>query len=140
MGSIRFLVALSLGLVGLAACGDTDSDSKEGVVDVTLEDFKITLSESSAPVGEVTFALDNKGPSAHEFVVFQTDLAPDDLPTGSTGDVAESEEFAPVDEVEDIEVGASPKLTVDLAAGKYVVICNIPAHYRQGMHAAFTVG
>jgi len=75
----------------------------------------------------------------HEFVVFKTDLAADALPTDDTGDVAESDTFAPVDEVEDIGLGNDEKLTVDLTAGSYVVICNIPAHYRQGMHAAFTV-
>jgi hypothetical protein len=42
------------------------------------------------------------------------------------------------DEIEDIEVGDTQTLTVDLAAGSYVLICNIydkaekEAHYQQG--------
>ena len=43
-----------------------------------------------------------------------------------------------VDEVEDIAVGATASLPVDLAAGHYILICNIPAHYTSGMHAEFT--
>ena len=72
-------------------------------------------------------------------VVFQTDLAADDLPVDESGDVAESDEFAPVDEIEDIAVDATPELVVDLDAGRYVLICNVPAHYRQGMSTPFTV-
>jgi uncharacterized cupredoxin-like copper-binding protein len=133
MGTIRGAAAL-LGLtMGLVAC---DSDDGGGV-DVTLEDFTISLDEASAPAGEVTFNVENKGPSTHEFVVIQTDLAPDALPTDDTGDVSE-DELAPLDEIEDIEDGATPDLTVELEAGDYVLLCNIPGHYRQGMYAAFT--
>lgn len=136
MGKIHVAAAL-LGLtVGLVGCDSDDADG-EGGIDVTLEDFKISLDTASAPAGEVTFNVENKGPSTHEFVVIQTDLAPDALPTDDAGDVSE-DDLAPVDEIEDIEDGATPDLTVQLDAGDYVLICNIPAHYRQGMHVAFT--
>lgn len=45
-----------------------------------LSDFEIELGATSAPAGEVTFKVQNTGPSVHEFVVFQTDLEPDALP------------------------------------------------------------
>lgn len=141
MRKIAVLMALATGLIGLVGCGDDDEggEADEGAVDVTLSDFEIELGSDSAPAGEVTFKVDNKGPSVHEFVVFQTDLADDDLPVDDNGDVAESDEFAPVDEIEDIAVDANPELAVDLDAGSYVLICNIAGHYRQGMHTAFTV-
>lgn len=134
--ALMAVAAVSIGLVG---CGGDDDGNAAGTVDVTLSDFKLELSDTSAPAGEVTFEVENKGPSVHEFVVFKTDLEPDALPTEESGDVAESDEFAPVDEIEDIAKDAHPKLTVDLAAGDYVLICNIPAHYRQGMRTSFTV-
>jgi uncharacterized cupredoxin-like copper-binding protein len=57
----------------------------------------------------------------------------------STGVVSEDTAgLTVVDEVEDIAVGATPSLTVDLPAGHYVVICNLPAHYAGGMHTDFT--
>jgi uncharacterized cupredoxin-like copper-binding protein len=131
---------MSIGVVGCSSDSDDSSPPPEGTVDVTLSDFKIELSDTSTPAGTVTFKFDNKGPSVHEFVVFETDLAPDALPTDDAGDVAETDTFAPVDEREDIGVGKSADdLAIDLTAGKYVVICNVPAHYRQGMRAAFTV-
>lgn len=137
-------VVLAVLCLGLSACGDDDEGGDidgdaAGTVDVTLSDFSIKLSTTTAPAGEVTFAVQNEGPSTHEFVVFRTDLDPDALPTDDVGDVAESDEFAPVDEIEDIEDGANPELAVDLEAGDYVLICNIAGHYRQGMHAALTV-
>jgi uncharacterized cupredoxin-like copper-binding protein len=30
-------------------------------------------------------------------------------------------------------------VSADLAAGKYVIICNVAGHYQLGMRAAFTV-
>jgi uncharacterized cupredoxin-like copper-binding protein len=119
---------------GLVACGDDD-----GGVGVTLSDYEVDLEDSSASAGEVTFNIENDGPSTHEFVVFQTDLAADELPTDDTGTVEEGGELEPVDEVEDIADGDSADLTVDLDAGHYVVICNVETHYGEGMYADFTV-
>ena len=34
---------------------------------------------------------------------------------------------------------ATPTLAVELAAGHYVLLCNIATHYEQGMHADFDV-
>ena len=44
-----------------------------------------------------------------------------------------------IDEVEDLAPGTSSSLDVNLDAGAYVLVCNLPAHYEQGMFAAFTV-
>jgi uncharacterized cupredoxin-like copper-binding protein len=131
--SILAVVALAL---AAAACGEG------GGVSATLSDFKIELGSTSAKAGEVTFKVKNNGPSVHEFVVFKTDLAPDALPTKQDENGIEivDEEGAGVeaiDEIEDIAVGSSHDLKVNLPAAKYVVICNLPAHYAQGMHAAF---
>ena len=102
-------------------------------------EFKIDLAASSAPAGPVTFQINNAGKVVHEFVVMKTDFAADKLPVDSTGAVTEDAAgITPVDEVEDIAVGASPTLAVHLPAGHYVIICNIAGHYAGGMHADFT--
>jgi hypothetical protein len=62
----------------------------------------------SAPAGDITFDITNDAEQTHEFVVFQTDLAEDQLPTDEDGNVDEAGEGVElVDEVEDIE-GAAP--------------------------------
>ena len=128
-------VSMILGLAFLtASCG-----GDEGAVSATLADFSITLDSDSAPAGDVTFDVTNDAQQTHEFVVFQTDLAEDQLPTDENGDVDESGEGVElVDEIEDIEGGSSQSLTVNLDAASYVLICNLPGHYAQGMHTSFT--
>jgi uncharacterized cupredoxin-like copper-binding protein len=126
---------LGLVLVTTSCSGDDD-----GGVGVTLADFTIAADPDSASAGDVTFDVTNDAEQTHEFVVFQTDLAPDQLPTDEGGDVDEAGEgVALVDEIEDIEGGSTQSLTVNLDTGSYVLICNLPGHYGQGMHAGFTV-
>ncbi len=109
-------------------------------VSAALSEFKIDLGANTAQAGSVSFDLKNDGTTTHEFVVFRTDLAPDNLPLSEDG--TEVNEDGPgitaVDEVEDIGSGSTANLTVDLPAGHYVLICNLPAHYTSGMHAEFT--
>ena len=109
-------------------------------VDVTEKDFAIAVSPASAQPGDITFNISNEGPSKHEFVIFETDLAPDALPTNDDGTVdEEGHGIEHIDEVEDIASGSDATLDVDLEPGSYVFICNLPGHYQAGMHTAFTV-
>jgi uncharacterized cupredoxin-like copper-binding protein len=111
-----------------------------GGIGATEVDYSITLDESSAAAGEVTFDVTNEAEQPHEFVVFKTDLAEDALPVDADGNVDESGEGVElIDELEDIAPGDNPSLTVNLDAANYVIICNIPGHYKQGMHTTFTV-
>ncbi|HEX6579718.1 MAG TPA: plastocyanin/azurin family copper-binding protein [Actinomycetota bacterium] len=115
------------------SCGGGDG------IGATLADFTITLDESSAAAGELTFDVSNDAEQIHEFVIFKTDLAEDQLPTDEDGNVDEAGEGVElIDEIEDIEAGANESLTVTLDAGSYVFLCNIPGHYGQGMHTSLT--
>ena len=151
-GAISVAAVAMLGLG--AACSDDDGEGstgaaggEAGTVDVTLQEFAVIPSSSSAPAGDVTFNVTNEGPDdVHEFVVFRSDLAPDALPTAEDGSVDEAGEGVELqDEIEDIAVGDTQSVTIDLAAGDYVLICNIydkaeqEAHYQEGMRVAFTV-
>jgi uncharacterized cupredoxin-like copper-binding protein len=126
-----------------SACGDDDG----ATVDVTLQEFAVVPSESSVPAGSVTFEATNEGPEDdHELVVIRTDLAIDALPTGENGAVDEEGAGIEVlDEIEEFPPGETQSLTLDLAAGSYVLICNIfdeeeqEAHYQEGMRVALTV-
>jgi len=137
-----FVVAAGLA----SSCGGGGGD-EQTTVDVTLQEFSVITSQASAPAGSVTFQVTNTGPQdVHEFVVLKTDLAPDALPTDDHGTAREEADgIEPVDEIEDVAVGGSGTLTVDLEAGSYVLVCNIydeqkqEAHYRLGMRAPFTV-
>jgi uncharacterized cupredoxin-like copper-binding protein len=143
MRTLRLLAA-ALVLASLAvSCGGGEKTT----VSVTVQEFSVIPAQDSAPAGSVTFDVENTGPNdTHEFVVIKTDLAPDALPTDENGAVLEEGEgMEVIDEIEDIAVGDTPSLTVDLEAGSYILICNIydeeeqEAHYQEGMRTAFTV-
>jgi uncharacterized cupredoxin-like copper-binding protein len=122
-----------------AACGAGDGEAAGPTVDVSLKDFSIELSPDDAPAGEVTFRASNAGPTTHEFEIFSVDGGVDASALPVEDDVADTAGLTLVDEVEDVTVGATPTLSVDLQPGTYAVICNLPEHYQQGMHAVLTV-
>lgn len=138
----RALVLSVIGLVFIAGCA-----AGGGTVKVKLQEFAIVPDKAEITAGKVTFEVTNDGPAdVHEFVVIKTDLAPGDLPVDETGTVDETGEGMEVKgEIEDVAVGASESVPLDLAAGKYVLICNIysedekESHYKEGMRIAFTV-
>lgn len=134
----KYVVLLALGLLlglALAACS-----SGTHSVDVTLtEDYQIQLSTSSANAGEITFNITNTATELeHEFVIVKTDLTPSQFPLDSEGDVPE-DQVDIVTEQEAIQPGDNATLVANLDAGHYVLMCNLPGHFSQGMHAEFTV-
>jgi uncharacterized cupredoxin-like copper-binding protein len=139
---IHVAVALAIALVATGCSGDGGE-----TVAVTLQEFAIAADPASVGAGEVTFDAENVGPDdPHELVVFQTDLAPEALPTQETGAVDEAGEGVElIDEIEEFPVGETQSMTLDLEAGNYVLVCNIydededEAHYQEGMRLAFTV-
>ena len=133
----RSIVVPAAALLGVV----TTSCGGDGGIGATLADYTITLDESTGTAGEITFDVTNDAEQTHEFVVLKTDIAEDALPTDDAGDVDEAGDpgIELVDEIEDIAAGDAPSLTVTLDAGSYVLICNLPGHYRQGMHSSFTV-
>ena len=135
MKKLSVIPAIAALMFAAGSCGGDD-----GGIGATEADYSITLDESSASAGEVTFDVTNEAEQPHEFVVFKTDLAEDQLPTDDEGNVDEEGDGVElVDELEDIAPGDEPSLTLDLNAANYVIICNLPGHYKQGMHASFTV-
>lgn len=106
-------------------------------ISVDLKEFTVTPSSKTATAGSIVFNVKNAGAAVHEFVVIKTDLKADALPV--SGSTVDETKLTPVDEIEDIAVGATPSLTVTLAAGHYALICNVETHYGLGMHADFDV-
>lgn len=126
-------------------------------VNVTLGDTKgtdgpmtLTATPASVAAGDVSFSVKNAGTIVHEMVVLKTDTAFDKLPIVDAGDppapvatgADKVDESANVGETgePDLEPGNTRTFTIKgLAAGHYVLVCNIAKHYGLGMRAAFTV-
>jgi len=147
------LAAALVSAVIIAGCGSGSASpaattgGTATTVDVNLQEWAVVASVGSIATGDVTFKVTNTGPEdVHEFVILKTDLDPAALPTDATGAVIEDAEgIEVVDEIEDIPVGQTQELTTSLAAGAYVLFCNIyseaenEAHYRLGRRSGFTV-
>ena len=113
--------------------------STETSVDVSLSEFMVEPSVDSVPAGTVTFNVSSDGAIFHNLKVVATDLAPDALPLDDTGFAVDEEQVTIVGSTADLEAGEAEELTVELEAGSYVLICNVPTHYDVGMTVAFTV-
>ena len=160
-GSLTAVLALAV--LGVAACGSSSSSSNTtagggGVtvpastsgttVQVVIGDAKgldgpmtLTATPDSVPAGDVTFTVKNTGTIDHEMVVLKTDTPFDQLPVGAS-EPDKVDETANVGETGDpaVKPGETRTFTITgMAAGKYVLVCNIAKHYAMGMRAPFTV-
>ena len=106
-------------------------------VKVTLAEWVIARDVDSVEAGETYFLADNAGPNdAHEFVVIKTDLAPGELPVEDGTVPPYKVDF--VGAIPPFAPGSAASIVLDLEPGNYALICNIAAHYGQGMHTSFT--
>lgn len=161
-GSLRTVLATALFAAACSPAGASPSPAS-GNLTATLSEWNIDMSASNAPAGRVAFAITNQGAIPHEFLMIRTDMMADALPVkdgmidvmamggpmGSGGMDMPGMSPAPsmehpvgtVGVIDEITAGATAQLTInDLAAGHYVIVCDLPAHYEQGMRIDFTVG
>jgi uncharacterized cupredoxin-like copper-binding protein len=130
----RKLLAVVVVLAGVAAATALAVNQMGSSVAVSLKEFKV-LAPKRAEAGKVTFVVHNKGKLSHEFVVVKTNRPPGKLPLKGqvaklTGVKGRIKAFKP---------GQTRKLTVKLPEGKYVLLCNLPGHYKFGQYTGFTV-
>jgi uncharacterized cupredoxin-like copper-binding protein len=132
--------AIVLAGVGMAAVlGATAATAATGAatggsVSVTEKEFKLTRKPTSITGGKVIFKVKNVGTLDHELVVLKTSIAPSKLKvknekaveTGRVGKIT-------------VKKGKSATLTLTLKKGKYVLLCNVKAHYEAGQFAGFSV-
>jgi uncharacterized cupredoxin-like copper-binding protein len=110
----------------------------------TLKEWSLEGS-ATLPAGPTEIAITNAGNFGHEFVVIK-DTTYEDAPKNDLGTVLEDQlpAGAILGEVAKIEKGASAKLAVDLAPGKYLFVCNIEfgpnSHAGKGQRLNVTVG
>lgn len=158
-GRSRVLFAgLLAGAAILVACGGGDGGNDEGVgsfdfatpsdaapcsgLNVTLADFMIEPETAEAAAGDVTFCVDNFGPTPHELKVIRTDeFALDELPLDAPiNRIVDEEQVAVVGAMIAMRYTAPTQtFTVNLEPGSYYLICNIASHYQLGTRATLTV-
>jgi uncharacterized cupredoxin-like copper-binding protein len=146
-GTVRRGLAL-IAIGGLLVSCSSSGTPASGPISATLKEWEIKLSSTTVAAGDITFNVTNNGDKEHEFVIRKTDLQSDALITNADGEVTEDDpsltEVGDPSELAEITSGSSDRtITVTLAAGHYVIFCNLHVedllHYEKGMHTDFTV-
>ncbi|HEX9437580.1 MAG TPA: plastocyanin/azurin family copper-binding protein [Candidatus Limnocylindria bacterium] len=136
---MRRLAVLPIAITLVAACAAPapEADVSKGQIRADMKEFVMGLTATEVKAGTVTFIARNVGTTAHDLIVLKTDLAADKIPLdGQTG---KAKEDGKVGSVNEVPTGQSRNLRLELPAGQYVVICNVPTHYQLGMHSPLTV-
>jgi uncharacterized cupredoxin-like copper-binding protein len=131
-GLVVVIAALALSAGGYYAYAASGASK----VKVTEKEFKVTPKPITVKHGTVTFTVSNTGALKHEFIVLKTNIAAGKLPIkGTTAKLVGKIEG----KIKAFGPGQTKTLKVKLPPGKYILLCNLPAHYKAGQRAAFKV-
>jgi uncharacterized cupredoxin-like copper-binding protein len=137
-GALAIAVALGVlaGAGGAGAAPASGTTASAARVNVVLTEWKLIPSVVRVSPGAITFVVRNTGKIVHELVVVRSGRHHHLLPMAGS----QATETGLVGEIEEFKPGETRRLTVKLAPGKYVLLCNLPGHYRAGQYAALRVG
>jgi uncharacterized cupredoxin-like copper-binding protein len=129
---VTFVVVATLSLGAVAALAATHSSAR---VKVTMKEWGFAPTPAKVKAGKVTFVVKNSGQLRHEFLVLKTKRSASKLPVKGTSAVVSGLQG----KIAKFKGGLTKTLTLTLKPGHYVLICNLPAHYKAGQHVDFTV-
>ncbi len=109
--------------------------------------MRVRADRTNVPAGTVSFRVVNAGSLVHELVVLP--LAPGahagERPVGTDGRVDETGSLGEASRTcgkgagDGIEPGSVGWVTLELPAGNYELVCNLPGHYSAGMYTELDV-
>lgn len=154
-GLVGVMASVAIAAVLMAGCGDdgtsgttqtaTETEAAGGAgktLEIRMGEFYFEPKSAAAKAGHATIEAPNDGSVEHELVLFKTNKNPANLPTEANGNVDEErldKEAEEAGEIADVEAGETKSEEFDLTPGKYVIFCNLPGHYAQGMYGTVTV-
>jgi uncharacterized cupredoxin-like copper-binding protein len=139
------VIARSLGFALfsiLFAAGAMDAAAATQVVTIRLQDpssdpsiahMRIVLDRDTVKPGRITLAAENQSKGlVHEVLIARAADA-GSLPFDAKNDRVIEKRVHSLGEISDLAPGKSGKLTLTLKTGTYVLFCNQPGHYKDGM-------
>ena len=110
-----------------------------GTGDMSKATMGLKLSATTVKAGMTTFEVTNSSKdTVHEMVVFPYKDG-ETIPYSTADSKINEDNAGHLGEVSELEPGKSGMLKISLKPGKYVLTCNIPNHYMNGMWAIITV-
>lgn len=158
--SVGFVAAVLMALPAVAFAGGTIKVTlwDKGADSVVLDDahmanmgkmdmkmasagmMGVKVDHASVKAGPVTFEVKNTSKDiVHEMILSPVAAGVVELPYLKDENRVDEEKAEHLGEVSELDPGKSGKLTVDMKPGKYILYCNIPAHFVDGMWTEITV-
>ncbi len=131
--SIALAGALATAVFGIARASAA-TVAGPATVKVALVEFKV-IAPATIKAGRVRLSVTNKGQLHHQLVVLRTPTPAAKLATNGMTAV----ETGKVGEIAMLEPGQTRTLTLRLEPGHYVLLCNLPGHYKAGQRADLAV-
>jgi uncharacterized cupredoxin-like copper-binding protein len=125
---------LSAGLVAISAT-PAETATSGTVVPFSVVEWKLVPRQATVRAGRVTFVVRNDGTLVHEFLVLRSDLHHHSLKVQG----GKAIEKGRLGEIARIPSGTSKRLTLRVAPGRYVLLCNLLGHYQAGQFSALRV-
>jgi uncharacterized cupredoxin-like copper-binding protein len=108
--------------------------------DMSKAPMGITLDKAKVKAGRVTFEVVNTSKdTVHEVIVSSIASLDETMPYLTADNQVDEEHGSHLGEVSELEPGQSGALTVTLKPGLYLLYCNIPMHYMDGMWTTLEV-
>lgn len=108
-------------------------------VNATVREWRVTADRQQVKAGPVRFTTANLGTIEHEFVVVRTDYPDGEIPLDGRIFNEDAPGVSSPGEIPEFKPGTVGDTVIDLEPGHYQLVCNIPGHYRNGMHIPFEV-
>ncbi len=136
------LLSLWLG----AACAHAAAPSQslgiklqDSSTDPSIAHMRIVLDHDTVKPGRVALHAENQSKSLVHEVLIARDPGKAELPFNAKSDRVIESRAHSLGEISDLAPGKTGTLTLNLKAGHYVLFCNQPGHYKDGMMARLTV-
>ena len=142
--SVVTLLCSVLLVAGVAASAAVPTQSlgiklQDPSTDPSIAHMRIVLEHGTIKPGRVTLHAENQSKNlVHEVIIARDDGAKE-LPMDTKHARVVESRVQRLGEISDLAAGKSGSLTVNLKPGTYVLFCNQPGHYQEGMFAKLTV-
>ena len=130
------LAASAAGAAPMQLIGINLQDSSN---DPSITHMRIVIDHDTVRPGPITLVAENQSKTLMHEVLVARVAGAGELPFDTKTNRVIEKRVHPLGEIADLAPGKTGKLTINLKAGNYVLFCNQPGHYKDGMFAKLIV-
>jgi uncharacterized cupredoxin-like copper-binding protein len=113
---------------------------QDSSVEPSITGMVIKIAPAKVRAGRVILEAVNQSKSlVHEVLVVAALPQQQELPYDTKTDTVAEKSMHSLGEISELEPGARGKLALELKAGKYLLFCNQPGHFKAGMSTTLVV-